>query len=141
MADLVLECHAFLRPELERAGLASKVEVSPDLPKVDIDEGQLRQALLNLIRNAREALPKGGQVVMRVQCDDGQVAICIDDDGPGIPDEVRSTIFDPIYTTKQHGTGLGLAIVKQTVEMHGGRIRVESKESEGSTFTVDLPAS
>jgi len=139
VGDLVRECHAFLRPELQRAGLSSKVEVTSDVPKVDFDEGQLRQALLNLIRNAREALPKGGQVVMRVDRRDRQVAICIDDDGPGIPDKARSTIFDPFYTTKQHGTGLGLAVTRSIVVAHGGTISCEPRDGGGTRFCISLP--
>ncbi|MBW2454734.1 MAG: HAMP domain-containing protein [Deltaproteobacteria bacterium] len=137
--DLVRDCHAFLRLELERAGLTSKVEIADDLPKVEIDDAQLRQALFNLVRNAREALPKGGHVLMSVQRDGGNVAIHVDDDGPGIPDDVRATIFDPFYTTKQHGTGLGLAVTRSIVVAHGGTISCEAREGGGTRFAIVLP--
>jgi len=137
--ELVRACHAFLRPELERAGLESEVDVSDDLPQVEIDDGQLRQALFNLVRNAREALPRGGQVWLRVKRKGGNVVILVDDDGPGIDEDVRATIFDPFYTTKQHGTGLGLAVTRSIVVAHGGTISCEPREGGGTRFAIALP--
>jgi len=138
--DLVRECHAFIRPELERAGLASRVEADADLPLVAVDEGQLRQALVNLVRNAREASPRDGEIALVVaHAGEDQVAICVDDEGPGIPAKVRSSIFDPFYTTKQRGTGLGLAVTRSIVEAHGGTIRCEERPAGGTRFIIELP--
>lgn len=138
--DIVRECHAFVRPELERAGLVSAVAAEDDLPLVDVDEAQLRQALVNLIRNAREVLPKGGNIRLRVsRTDAGGVAIAVEDDGPGIPEEVRASIFDPFYTTKRHGTGLGLAVTRSIVEAHGGTITCTAREGGGTRFELTLP--
>jgi two-component system NtrC family sensor kinase len=137
--ELVSECHAFMRPELERAGLASKVVVQPDLPEVEVDESQLRQALVNLVRNAREVLTKGGEVVLRVGREEDAVTIAVEDDGPGVPDDVRNTIFDPFYTSKRHGTGLGLAVTRSIVEAHSGTIRCEPRDGGGTRFTISLP--
>ncbi|MBW2522637.1 MAG: HAMP domain-containing protein [Deltaproteobacteria bacterium] len=140
--ELVEQCHGFVRPELERAGLSSRVEVAPDLPWVDADSGQLRQALLNLIRNAREAAGKGGEIVLGVSpADDGAVAVTVEDDGPGVPEEVRGTIFEPFTTTKERGTGLGLAVTQAVVEAHGGTIECEPRSEGGTTFTIVLPPS
>jgi two-component system, NtrC family, sensor kinase len=138
--DLLRECHAFVKPELERAGLKSNVEVEPNLPLVDIDETQLRQALVNLIRNAREALPKGGHIRLSVSLHDGVLTIDVEDDGPGVPDAVRPSIFDPFYTTKRHGTGLGLAVTRSIVEAHGGKITCEPRAGGGTRFRISLPA-
>ncbi len=139
--DVVRECHAFVQPELERAGIDSRVVIEGSIPKVDIDEAQLRQALVNLIRNAREAMDTGGEVVLTVLRDGPSVSICVDDDGPGIPDDVRATIFDPFYTTKRHGTGLGLAVTKSIIEAHGGRLSCEARPSSprGTRFRIALP--
>lgn len=142
MEELVEQCHAFVRPELERAGLSSSIELATPLPWVDADEGQLRQALLNLIRNAREATSKGGEVLLRVsRTPEGSVAIAVEDDGAGVPEEVRSSIFEPFTTTKERGTGLGLAVTRAVVEAHGGSIDCAARPEGGTTFTIVLPPS
>ena len=141
LGALVRECHAFVRVELERAGLRSEVTVEDELPMVEVDEGQIRQALVNLVRNAREALEEGGRVSLVVSREGDHVRIRIEDDGPGIPDDVRASIFDPFYTTKRHGTGLGLAVTRSIVEAHGGRIACRAREGGGTIFDIDLPVS
>ncbi len=139
--DVVRECYAFVRPEFERAGLECRLEISDELPKVDVDEGQLRQALRNLLRNAREAAPKGGQVVLSVsRPTHDTVTINVDDDGPGVPESLRSTIFDPFCTTKERGTGLGLAVTRAIVEAHQGTIDCQSRDGRGTRFSIALPA-
>jgi signal transduction histidine kinase len=138
--DLVGELLAFVRPELDRAGVMSRLDADPALPEVDLDESQLRQALLNLIRNAREAMPKGGELAISVNRAEGGVEIRIDDTGTGVPDEVRATIFDPFFTTKQRGTGLGLAVTREIIEAHGGAITCEPREHKGTRFRILLPA-
>ncbi|MBI4700876.1 MAG: HAMP domain-containing protein [Deltaproteobacteria bacterium] len=144
--DLLRECHAFLRPELERAGRRSEIRSEPDLPRLDLDEAQMRQALLNLVRNAREASPKGGTIGLLAfalgSAEPGRVrrvAVCVDDEGPGVPEELRASIFDPFFTTKQRGTGLGLAVTRAIVESHGGSVRCEGREPAGSRFRIELP--
>jgi signal transduction histidine kinase len=138
--DLVQELLAFVRPELERAGISSRVEAQPALPEVAIDESQLRQALLNLIRNAREAMPRGGELVLAVARNEASVEIWVDDTGSGVPEDMRVTIFDPFVTTKQRGTGLGLAVTREIVEAHHGTIRCEPLPTGGTRFRIALPA-
>jgi two-component system, NtrC family, sensor kinase len=138
--DLVGELLAFVRPELDRAGVVSRIDADPDLPEVDLDESQLRQALLNLIRNAREAMPKGGELMISVDRAEGGVEIRIDDTGTGVPDDVRASIFDPFFTTKQRGTGLGLAVTREIIETHGGAISCEPRAEQGTRFRILLPA-
>jgi two-component system, NtrC family, sensor kinase len=132
---------AFVRPELERASVASRIEVDPDLPEVQLDESQLRQALLNLIRNAREAMqPRGGEIEVAVRrAAGGGVDITVADDGPGVPDDVRPAIFDPFFTTKQRGTGLGLAVTREIVQAHQGEIACEPRPGGGTVFRIHLP--
>lgn len=137
--DLVAETHAFVHPELARAGLESKLEVEGEGLQAEVDEGQIRQALLNLLRNAREAAGDGGMVLLRVAPDEDVVEIAVEDDGPGIPEDVRASIFDPFYTTKRHGTGLGLAVTRSIVEAHGGTIVCEPREGGGTRFRLRLP--
>ncbi|AGP41138.1 sensor histidine kinase [Sorangium cellulosum] len=137
--DLVQELVAFVRPELDRAGVAVRVEVEEG-PEILLDESQLRQALLNLLRNAREAMPKGGEIVVSVRFSGGAATIAVDDTGPGVPEELRASIFDPFFTTKQRGTGLGLAVTRDIVEAHGGAISCEPREAGGTRFRIVLPA-
>jgi signal transduction histidine kinase len=138
--DLVRELCAFVRPELDRAGVESRVESDADLPEVELDESQLRQALLNLIRNAREAMPKGGELSIEVARVEEGVEIRVDDTGAGVPDDVRASIFDPFFTTKQRGTGLGLAVTREIVEAHHGSIHCEPRPERGTRFRIVLPA-
>src|SRR5262249_33067252 len=105
--DLVRELCAFLRPELDRADVKLRLDIAEDLPETAIDEAQLRQALLNLIRNAREAMQSGGELTITITRAIGSgVDVAIEDTGVGIPEDLRASIFDPFFTTKQRGTGL-----------------------------------
>jgi signal transduction histidine kinase len=135
----VEEIVAFARPEIERAGLKVNLEVAEDLPPAYFDEGQIRQALLNVLRNAREAMPDGGAIEVTVKADGMSVVASVDDRGTGIPEDVRSRIFDPFFSTKGEGTGLGLAITRQIVEAHGGSIACEPREGGGTSFRLLLP--
>jgi signal transduction histidine kinase len=139
VGDIVRECHAFVRPELERAGIVSELRVAPDLPEIDVDEAQLRQALFNLMRNAREVLTRDGEVLLTVAREGDQLLVAVQDDGPGVPEELRASIFDPFYTTKRHGTGLGLAVTRSIIEAHGGSIACEARDAGGTRFTIALP--
>lgn len=106
---------------------------------IDCDEDLLRQIFVNLILNAIDALPKGGNLIIRAEVLEKQVRILIEDTGCGIPEDQVSKIFDPFYTTKNKGTGLGLAITYSAIVAHHGTIEVKSKVGEGTTFTVILP--
>lgn len=139
VGELALEVLAFLKPEMDRAGVTVKTDVDPDAPDVPIDENLLRQAILNLVRNAREAMSDGGELSIVVRpADPPGVELVIEDTGTGIPEDVRASIFDPFFTTKQRGTGLGLAVTREIVEAHGGSIRCEAREGGGTRFVVSL---
>src|SRR5262249_11662318 len=99
------------------------------------DGGQLRRALLNLLRNAFQATPPGGKVTLASQ--DGEISVA--DTGKGMAADQLAIIFDAFYTTKEQGTGLGLAFVKEIVSDHGGKLDVESEVGTGTTFTIRLP--
>jgi signal transduction histidine kinase len=139
--DLLRELTAFVRPELDRANVTLRLDLDADLPEIAVDEAQLRQAFINLIRNAREAMSSGGELSIGARATGrGGVAITIDDTGPGIPDDVRASVFDPFFTTKQRGTGLGLAITRDIVEAHGGKITCDARGGGGTRFVVELPS-
>lgn len=141
VGEQIVALLAFLRPEIERSSIQCRTEVEPGLPEVALDEAQLRQALLNLVRNAREAMAGGGELVVRVGRAEGGVEVLVDDTGPGIPEEVRASIFAPFFTTKKQGTGLGLAVTREIIDAHGGRISCETRPERGTRFRIWLPAS
>jgi two-component system, sporulation sensor kinase A len=111
-----------------------------ELPSVRIDRAQIKQVFLNLAANAIQAMPEGGKLTISASAGDGKAFIRFIDTGCGISEAVVNKIFDPFFTTKENGTGLGLAISYRIMEAHGGRLIVDSKPGQGSTFTVELPA-
>jgi GAF domain-containing protein len=114
-------------------------ELDPALPQVPLDARLVRQAVLNLAVNAVQAMPRGGRIVVRARLDGDAAVVEVEDDGPGIPAEVRERIFEPFFTTKASGTGLGLAVVRRIVEGHGGEIRVRTAPGAGTTFALRFP--
>jgi signal transduction histidine kinase len=120
--------------------IAARQELSASLPKAEADPEQLRRALNNLVLNAMDAMPNGGELTVRTQAFDGRVAIEVADTGEGLTKEECERLFTPYYTTKRHGTGLGLAIVQSVVADHHGSIAVESQPGKGASFRIELPA-
>jgi signal transduction histidine kinase len=125
------------------AGLREPVDVAwelaPDLPSVTVDAGLVRQALINVVLNAAQAMPRGGRLRVVTSARDGWATIEVADTGPGIPVELRERIFEPFFTTRTSGTGLGLAIVRHVVEVHGGAIDVASPPEGGTRFALRFP--
>ncbi|WP_422447190.1 two-component system sensor histidine kinase NtrB [Thermoanaerobacterium sp. DL9XJH110] len=103
------------------------------------DKDQLKQAFLNLIQNSLEAITKEGNIFIKSRRQEDKIIVEIKDDGVGIKEGNREKLFKPFFTTKENGTGLGLYITKRIIQNHGGKIRFESKEGEGTTFFVELP--
>jgi signal transduction histidine kinase len=121
-----------------KPAVKTKLDLDPDLAKVQADPEQMRRALRNLALNALDAMPEGGALAIRTFNRDGRIVIEVADSGAGIAAEERARLFTPYYTTKQHGTGLGLAIVQSVVSDHGGTITVDSEPGRGSTFRIEL---
>lgn len=126
-------------PELQRRRVA--LEVYDELPGAEIagDEDHLYQACLNLILNACDAMPDGGDLAIIVARQGDNVAISFTDTGPGIPEDLRERIFNPFFTTRARGTGLGLPKVFTVIESHGGRVELTTAEGGGASFTLVLP--
>jgi two-component system, NtrC family, sensor kinase len=140
LAEVVTAAMEFARAELAHAGVSLQLTVPAGLPPVMADENQLRQALLNLVRNAREAMPRGGTVAVELTgTAEGGVAIRVSDTGSGIPSEHQERIFEPFFSTKAEGTGLGLALVHQIIIEHGGRIEVRAADGAGTVFELTFP--
>jgi two-component system, NtrC family, sensor kinase len=130
--------------ELAQHAIRTELSIEPDLPPVALDETQIRQVMLNLIRNAREAMAGGGELCVEVRAlrppePPELLEISVKDSGGGMNDETREHLFEPFFTTKRHGNGLGLAITQEIVEAHGGKIRCERREPRGTRFVIELP--
>lgn len=130
-----------VRPQLEAHQITLSEDLSPFLPAVDLDEGLIRQALMNILMNAAQILPPGGRVTVQTAvAPDGGVTLAVTDDGPGIKPEDRQKIFDVFYSNRPGGTGLGLAIAARVLQAHGGSITVEGGTGgKGARFVLRLP--
>jgi two-component system sensor kinase FixL len=127
------------RPVCEASGIRVVLSSAADLPAVDIDEDKLKQALLNVLKNAIEAMAHGGKLTIEADRNGDDIIIAVSDTGTGItPDR---DVFAPFFTTKKEGSGLGLIIVRQIVAAHGGAITYDSRAGEGTTFRITLPLS
>lgn len=151
LGELVASIVEFSRAELSNAGIRLEVDLGREPLEAAVDENQIRQALLNLIRNAREAMAAAGVAKVAGMADlggllrvalrarpEGLVEIVVSDTGPGIRSENLPKVFDPFFSTKAKGTGLGLPLVQQIAVEHGGRIEVESSDA-GTAFHIVLP--
>jgi len=137
--DVVRDTLKLLRPELDNRGQTVKEKLASRLPPTMIDPGQIKQTLVNLIKNALQAMTKGGVLTVQTGTGGDGVWVSVADTGGGIPQEQINRIFEPFYTTKKKGTGLGLMIVQRIVRSHGGRIELESHVGKGTTFRIWLP--
>ncbi|MFN3649561.1 MAG: ATP-binding protein [Armatimonadota bacterium] len=134
--DLVEEVADVVHPE---DPVELRLRLDPHLPAVRLDRAQLFQVLENLVRNAVQAMPEGGQVRVSTSQSGDHCVIEVEDTGAGIPEELRDTIFEPLVTTKSTGTGLGLALCKRIVDAHGGQICADNAPEGGARFRIELP--
>jgi signal transduction histidine kinase len=130
-----------LEPQLRNTKIELKRHYGDHLPATLGNAGKLQQVFMNLLLNARDAMPEGGQLIIRTQTRESSILIDIIDTGIGIAPENITKIYDPFFTTKGigQGTGLGLAVSYGIVQEHNGRIFVESKQGEGTRFRIKLP--
>jgi nitrogen fixation/metabolism regulation signal transduction histidine kinase len=124
----------------EKNQIAVRTELADALPGISADPDLVHRALQNLVLNAIDAMPQGGELAIRTATLGDRVEISVSDTGSGLTQEECERLFTPYYTTKQHGTGLGLAIVQSVVSDHGGKISVESTKEKGTTFRIELPS-
>jgi two-component system sensor histidine kinase HydH len=140
LKEIVESIKVLCSREADRHGVTIETSYQDDLPELELDAGQIQQALLNIVLNGIQAMPSGGRLALRVEESSGSLSVWIRDEGEGIPVENRSRIFDPFFTTKEHGTGLGMAIAYNLVQGHGGDIRLLDEEGPGTTFQVVIPS-
>ena len=137
LEKIVREIVALQGTEYSSSGVAVKLSFEENLPAVDIDRSKIKQAILNLCKNATEAMAEGGWLTIKAYRADGMVVLEITDDGFGIPADVD--VFELFKTTKPGGTGLGLPVVQQIVAAHNGTVDFTSDPVRGTTFTIRLP--
>lgn len=136
---LLRESIAFLAPEIQDRDILVEQELRPDLPLLEVDRNQLKQAFYNVIKNSFQAMKSEGILHIKTDMDDNHVSVSFTDTGGGISPDNMSKIFDPYFTTKKNGSGLGLLIVRRIVREHGGEIGLISNEGKGLTLTIRLP--
>jgi len=136
---IVEETVHFFAPEIEARDIVVETELRSDLPLVQIDRDQMKQAFYNIIKNSFEAMKRRGILLIRTDMDDSHVRVSFTDNGGGMSAEALSRVFEPYYTTKSSGSGLGLLIVRRIVREHGGELAIESAEGKGLTLTIRLP--
>ncbi len=146
LLPVAAEAAASLKPLAGKKRIVLRVEPFGDLPQVRADRGQLKQVLSNLIDNAIKYTPENGTIRLSAAAQAGWVTVSVQDNGVGIPPEDQPRVFERFYrvdkarSREEGGTGLGLSIVKHIVEVHGGRVSLESAQGQGSTFRFSLPA-
>jgi len=136
---IVDEAVRFFAPEIQDRELVVEQELRSDLPPLQLDRDQMKQAFYNVIKNSFEAMKRRGVLHIRTDRDDTHVLISFADTGTGMSAENLSRVFEPYFTTKSSGTGLGLLIVRRIVREHGGELSVESSEGKGLSLTIRLP--
>lgn len=129
----------FFEPSCEEAGITLRRQLDPGLPQLLMDRELLKQALLNLFTNARQAMPDGGELMVRTWFPGDRVRIDVIDTGEGIPRHLMKSIWQVYFSTKDSGTGLGLPTVRRIVAEHGGETHVQSEPGQGTCFTILLP--
>ncbi|KPJ89203.1 MAG: hypothetical protein AMS17_02850 [Spirochaetes bacterium DG_61] len=138
--DILQELVDFLKYELEEADIRIVLELDEDLPTVMVDVKYIKQAFINIIKNSIEAIHDSGEIHIKTEEETGgDVVVHIEDTGEGIPESIMGKIFEPYFTTRKSGTGLGLVIVYKIIKELGGDIKINSREGEGTSFSVKLP--
>lgn len=139
--DVLRPLLAFLRPELSASGIEVVEKLAARLPPAQIDERLLREALLNIVKNAQAAMAAGGTLAVGTVLEGERIRITVRDTGTGIPDDIADKIFEPYFTTRDFGSGLGLTLTYKIIKEHAGDIEVASKPGVGTTLHVSIPVS
>lgn len=135
----ISEALEFFSPVCQEADIEVVPYLDTDLPSVMLDREAFRGALMNLLLNAKQAMPKGGQLVVQTKGHGSMAAVYLTDTGVGMDDRTASKMFDAFFSTKPGGSGLGLPTTAKLIEAHGGTIAVESELGQGTRFTIELP--
>lgn len=141
LVPLIREVAELMDAGFEEKRVVFRLLDPPPMPPFPFDPGQIRQVLINLFKNALEAMDQGGHLNVGLDLKPDQVVLTVTDTGPGIPPEHMASLFTPFFSTKEKGSGLGLTICRGLIEQHGGEIKIDSKVGHGTTCTILLPLS
>jgi signal transduction histidine kinase len=139
ISEVLEEVLEFLGPKFLEAGVELRAMLSPDLPLTSIDRNAMKQVLMNLLVNATQAMPEGGELMVRTRQDGDEVVVEVTDTGEGIPEELMEKIWQIYYSRRRTGTGMGLPTARRIVEELDGSISVVSEQGKGTRFTIRLP--
>ncbi len=141
VGDIARSVVQFLEAQANLSNVSFRIRCEEQMPPIECDENQLKQVFINIIKNAMDAMPEGGTVEIGVSADtsSGRLCVKIEDDGPGIDEQVVARLGEPFFTTKATGTGLGLMICKRIIAGHGGTLSIGSTLGAGTTVTIMLP--
>jgi len=137
--DVIKKNIGYLSSQIDNSDFAIHTQYDTDLPNIQADTDMLYQAFLNVLINAMQAMPDGGNIDIAVKAGDKSVWIAFEDQGPGIKKEAMEKMWDPFFTTKDKGTGLGLGIVKNIIEAHNGQVRIDNRPEGGTRVSIRLP--
>jgi signal transduction histidine kinase len=140
LSTVVEEMIDFFGPTARQSNIEIKSYLPADLPRVELDRDLFKQALLNLLLNAAQAMPEGGQLTIQAASDGHEINLDLIDTGNGMSPDVLQKVFRPFYSTRQGGTGLGLPTTRRIIVAHGGAVEVQSEVGRGTKFTIRLPA-
>jgi signal transduction histidine kinase len=140
LGEVVEELVDFFDPMARAGSIEIKSYIPPDLPPVALHRDMFKQALLNLLLNAQQAIPSGGEITIQAAKEPGGVVLSLIDTGQGMSPEVLAKAFRPFYSTRSGGTGLGLPTTRKIIAAHGGTLDAQSEVGHGSKFTIHLPS-
>ncbi|MCS7166967.1 MAG: ATP-binding protein [Gemmatales bacterium] len=139
LAEVLRELAQLVSPSLQQKGIDLQIFLPADLPALELDRDLFQQALLNLLLNAEQAMPRGGLITLQVEQLPHAVRLSVIDTGEGMTPEVLAQIFQPFFSTRPNGSGLGLPTTKKIIEAHGGQIDVQSEPGHGTRVDITLP--
>ncbi len=139
LAEVVGEVADLAEEELRERGIALVREFPKEETRGRMDKNLVKQAVLNLVKNAAQAMARGGTITIRVEDEDAYLKMAVSDQGSGIPQDRMARLFEPFFTTRETGSGMGLLVVYKAIRQHGGYVEVTSNPGEGTTFTIWLP--
>ncbi len=137
--EILTDILNFVKPELDESNIEIETDFEEDIPLLQIDEKLIKQAVLNIVKNAKNAMEGGGHLNLSIAREEDSVVLRVKDDGEGIPEENLNKIFEPYFTTKDFGSGLGLTLVYKIIKEHDGEIQLKSKVGEGTVFILRFP--
>ena len=139
LMTVVAEAVALLKDQMEQLGVRVQVSLPGQVPLISADRNQVKQALFNVLKNALEAMDRGGDLLINLTSDDDWVQLAVKDTGVGIATDKLKRVFDAYYTTKESGGGIGMLILLRIMRAHGGRVEIQSAEGVGTTVTLRFP--